>query len=110
MEKVSVKAGTTKTLSGFYSVNDDCSTPTVPTMKVTSGPSHGTVSFSRGTGHSAFTEGERRRKCNSRTIAKIFVNYTPAPGFTGKDSVSVSSKTSGSDFFSYISFDINVTQ
>lgn len=110
VEKVTVKSGKTRILAGFYSVNDDCSTPRVPAINVLSGPSHGTVNLSRGSSQPAFSAGEARHKCNSRNVAKVFVNYTPASGFLGKDTVSVSSKSPGETVFSYVTFDITVSQ
>lgn len=110
VDKVSVKFGTTRTLAGFYSVNDDCSSPRVPAIKVLSGPAHGTVNLSRGSGRPAYSAAEPRHKCNSRNVAKVFVNYTPASGYLGKDTVSVSSKAPGQTDFSYVTFDITISQ
>ncbi|MGO4449037.1 hypothetical protein AB4Y96_08930 [Phyllobacterium sp. TAF24] len=108
-ETASVKSGVKTQLSGFYKVNDDCSSRVPPELKAVSGPSHGTIDFSRGSSRPSFREGERRHKCNSQNVSKIYVSYTSTSGFVGKDSVTISSKTAGSDFYSYVNFTINVT-
>jgi hypothetical protein len=110
VETASAKSGVKTALSGFYKVNDDCSSRVLPELKVVSGPSHGTIDFSRGSSRPSFRQGERRYKCNSQNVSKIYVNYTSAQGFVGEDSVTISSKTAGSDFYSYVSFSINVTK
>jgi hypothetical protein len=96
--------------NGFYMVNDDCSSPRTPTVKVISGPSHGTIDISSGSGFPTFAAGERRYKCNSRKVPKIIVSYTPAPGFVGADAVVVSHIVAGSDSSSYVNMRFNVTK
>ncbi|MGO4450907.1 hypothetical protein AB4Y96_18485, partial [Phyllobacterium sp. TAF24] len=75
-EKATAKSGEKATLLSFAGVNDDCSSQIPPQLKVVSGPSHGTIDFSRGSGRPKFAQGERRYKCNSHNISKIFVEYT----------------------------------
>ncbi|MGO4450906.1 hypothetical protein AB4Y96_18480 [Phyllobacterium sp. TAF24] len=107
---VSTKAGQQVLLTNVYKINPDCSTTWHPTLKVVSGPQHGTVKITRSSIFPAFGAGHALHKCNSRRASAVAPVYTPAPGFVGTDTIDISSTIMGDNrSFDYYSFRITVT-
>ncbi|MBB3234309.1 hypothetical protein [Phyllobacterium endophyticum] len=107
---IPAKAGHKTGLLNNYMVNPDCSSGRTPDFKVVTAPANGTVDLWRGTVSPSFRPGHPQEKCNARKIAAVGAYYTPRAGFVGSDTVVVSSKAPGSDVFSYVTLNINVTK
>ncbi|WP_271896118.1 hypothetical protein [Candidatus Phyllobacterium onerii] len=109
VETISIKSGQ-KFGYTFYKVNPDCSSAKVPTLKLISKPSHGTIVISQGYGHSAYAAGHPLSKCNSHRILMASVIYKAASGFVGTDTVTISGQVAGNDSYDYVTLRFNISK
>ncbi|EJN01653.1 hypothetical protein [Phyllobacterium sp. YR531] len=109
---VPAKSGQKTPLSNMFTPNDDCSSGRPPSIKVVSGPAHGSVNIVRSTVSPTFEPGNALHKCNSRKLSAVSAVYVSAPGYVGKDSVRVSSQVAGNPtgYYDYYEFRIDVTK
>ncbi|SDN85201.1 hypothetical protein [Phyllobacterium sp. OV277] len=111
IRSVKTSAGKSVGLTNVVGQNPDCSISRAPKVKVSSAPSHGTVRFSNVSGLMPKGPGPTPNKCHSRRIIAVAATYTPAPGFVGTDTVTLSSNFAGYDqYYEYYSFNITVTK
>jgi dienelactone hydrolase len=82
-----VAAGATTTLAFAYGVNPDCSSRGVPKLWVVQPPQHGTANVAPRTDFARFPSNNPLSACNTRKVPGIAVDYTPADGFAGSDTV-----------------------
>jgi dienelactone hydrolase len=82
-----VATGQTTTLNFAYAVNPDCSTRESPKLWVSGKPAHGIAEVVARDGHPSFPQGNPFAVCNAASVPGVAVTYTPAPGFTGSDTV-----------------------
>jgi dienelactone hydrolase len=82
-----VAAGTTTTLNFAYGVNPDCSSRGLPKIRVVQAPEHGTATVASREDFPRFPANHPDAACNQRRVAGTAVDYTPAAGFTGADSL-----------------------
>jgi hypothetical protein len=73
----------------LYDLNPDCSAIGVPSVRIFEQPKNGKVTIEKGTDFTTFPASNSRFKCNSNRTEGAIISYTPNPGFTGADSVSV---------------------
>ncbi|MDB5978793.1 MAG: hypothetical protein JWR07_5553 [Nevskia sp.] len=82
-------SGSPQRLGFYYMVNPDCTSAGVPKVLVDQQPAHGSVTLSQVQDYSAFPSNNQRYGCNRQKNPGTVVSYTPAPGYTGPDQVSV---------------------
>jgi hypothetical protein len=73
----------------LYYLNPDCSVIGVPTVRVLEQPKSGKVTVENGTGFSTFPASNSRSKCNDSRSDGAIISYTPNPGYTGADSITM---------------------
>jgi hypothetical protein len=84
--KVAV-AGKPLVLGKGVSVNPDCSSAGDFVIRVTSPPSHGSVSIRRAGVYPSFRASNRRSACNQRRVPGVTAVYVARRGYTGPDTV-----------------------
>jgi dienelactone hydrolase len=82
-----VPARQTSTLNFAYSVNPDCTSRGLAKIRISEAPLHGMAAILVQDGHPRFPPAHPFAKCNVSTVAGVAVIYTPAPGFTGSDTL-----------------------
>ncbi|MCA0424727.1 MAG: hypothetical protein LCH61_15670 [Proteobacteria bacterium] len=82
-------AGQTQRLTFYTSLNADCTSNGVTTVRVVSGPSNGSVSMVNGRGHPSYAQSNQRYHCNAHSVPGVIANYKPNAGFRGSDSVTL---------------------
>jgi hypothetical protein len=73
----------------LYDINPDCSVIGVPTVRIVEQPKSGKAAIENGTGFPAFPANNPRSKCNQSRNDGAIISYTPDPGYTGADSITV---------------------
>ena len=73
-------------LTNLASVNPDCTSKGKTTVRIVSGPAHGSITLREGPVFSFFP---RLPNCNSRKVPGVAVLYRPERGFVGTNSVSL---------------------
>jgi dienelactone hydrolase len=82
-----VPAGSTATLNFAFAVNPDCSSRGLSKLWVSQPPAHGTSAILTRDGHPRFPPGHPFAACNTVRVPGVAVTYTPAPGFSGSDTM-----------------------
>jgi hypothetical protein len=82
---VTVAAGTTMELVKTVSANPDCTSKGLNTVRVTQPPMHGTAKVVQRDGYPTFPSNSPLAVCNKTKLPGVFIDYTPADGFTGTD-------------------------
>lgn len=80
-----VAAGTTLRLIFSFSVNPDCTSAGLNTVRVTEQPMHGTAHREKTSDFPTFSPSNIRWDCNKTKVPGVALLYTPAPGFSGSD-------------------------
>jgi dienelactone hydrolase len=80
-----VPADATATIDFSSSVNPDCSSRGLPTVRITQPPLHGTAKVGERDSYPKFSPGSPYATCNTVKVPGIAVDYTPSIGFTGTD-------------------------
>ncbi len=73
----------------LYSLNPDCSSIGVVSVRTIEEPKHGSLTISEGSGFSSFPEDNPRRACNRRRSEGMLMYYRPGAGYLGSDSLTV---------------------
>ena len=84
-----VPSGANQQIDFFASVNPDCSSPGLPTVRLIDGPQAGTITTDKGHDFMAFSHGNPRAACNKRRVAGLKMFYRAPKGFMGMDHVRV---------------------
>lgn len=80
--------GNMPTLLNFaFGVNPDCTSEGVPKLWTARPPEHGAIDIAQQTAPVQFPANHPFATCNGRMVPGITLRYTPAPGFTGADSL-----------------------
>lgn len=85
----SVLAGHTIRLSGFGSLNVDCTSNPVPTIRVIGSPRLGIITVKRGKTYLAYPQSNPRQRCSARKSPASIVYYRASKGAVGTDFVSI---------------------
>ncbi|RWF40463.1 MAG: hypothetical protein EOS46_29500 [Mesorhizobium sp.] len=80
-------------LYGGSTLNPDCSKAGKDDLRAISGPSHGKLMIMNGKTYAHYAKKDARAKCDSRKVDGIKVVYRSAPGFKGRDEVTLSLHT-----------------
>lgn len=83
-----VRMDTPTMLATFYAVNLDCSARGVPDIAISMQPVHGSAMVSPHAAHPAFPPGPYA-VCNGTAVPAVGVRYTPGPGYSGGDSLTL---------------------
>ena len=73
----------------FSSLNPDCTPFGEVVVRVLKAPEHGSLVTKPGEGFSNFDQSNPRHQCNLKRTPGMDAVYTPRPGYTGPDSVSI---------------------
>jgi hypothetical protein len=73
----------------LYSINPDCSSVGVASVRTIEEPKHGKLTIAKGTGFSNFPQDNPRKACNRRRSEGMLMYYRPENGYLGQDSVTV---------------------
>lgn len=84
-----VAAGHKLELEFLYSINRDCTSLGLPTVRTTEAPKHGRITVENGTGFTNFPQSNPRYECNKKRSEGVNVVYEPDPDYTGGDSVTL---------------------
>jgi transglutaminase-like putative cysteine protease len=76
-------------LEFLYSIQPDCSSVGLATVRILEAPQHGKLTVENGQGFTNFPKENQRYECNTRKSDGVIVYYEPDAGFTGRDSVTV---------------------
>jgi hypothetical protein len=80
-----VAADTVATLDFYLSVNPDCTSRGLSTIRILQQPAHGVVHVVTRDDFPHFPPGNPRFACNVQKLPEVALDYTPAPAFTGPD-------------------------
>jgi hypothetical protein len=81
--------GTVTKLDFVTSLNADCTFIDYGTIRALEPPSHGTLTFERGSDFTNFAMNNQRFDCNKRRSQGTFLNYRSDPGYAGSDTTKV---------------------
>ena len=84
-----VPSGTNQQIDFFASVNPDCSSPGLPTVRLVDGPNQGVVTTDKARDFLPFAHGNVRAACNRKRVAGVKLFYRSAQGFMGVDHIRV---------------------
>ena len=84
-----VPSGANQQIDFFASVNPDCSSPGLPTVRLIDGPQAGTITTDKGRDFMAFPRGNIRSACNKRRLVGLKMFYRAPKGFMGMDHVRI---------------------
>ena len=84
-----VRMNVSTPLAAFYGVNPDCSPRGLPQVSVAAAPAHGGAAVAPRDEHPAFPQGSPYAACNVGLVPAMGVTYTPAPGYSGNDALTV---------------------
>jgi Domain of Unknown Function with PDB structure (DUF3857)/Transglutaminase-like superfamily len=73
----------------LYAIEPDCSSMGVTSVRILEPPQHGKLTVKNGQGFTSFAKENQRYGCNMQKSPGTFVYYEPAPGFAGKDSMTL---------------------
>jgi hypothetical protein len=102
-QDVNTEVGRPVLLFHYVHVDADCG-PTAMAIAVTTPPAHGTVSFEDGEerpwsdGRPLFGPDDSRAACGNRLAPTKDAIYAPAPGFSGRDTLTVQFTEAGAAF------------
>jgi hypothetical protein len=82
-------AGQTLRVDFFAVLNIDCSSMGNSTVRITSGPSHGSINVHNAKSFTYYPDSNPRNVCNTRKVDGSIVEYRPALGFVGDDNFSL---------------------
>lgn len=87
-----IKNGQTTVASGQrtklffnHAINPDCSSATIPSIRIVDEPKHGRITIVGGTDYVYFPATNPRSACNSKRVAGQYVYYTSDLNFVGDD-------------------------
>lgn len=86
-ESRTVPTGINRRIDFFASVNPDCSSIGMPTVRLVDGPDHGVITTDKAKDFKPFPRGNVRSKCNSRRLSGLRLFYQSTSEFFGVDRV-----------------------
>lgn len=86
-EARTVPSGVNQRIDFFASVNPDCSSIGIPTVRLIDGPSHGVVTTDKAKDFMAFAPPNPRSRCNRRRVAGTKLFYQSETQYFGIDRV-----------------------
>ena len=82
-----VPSGRNQRIDFFASVNPDCSSIGLPTVRLVEGPSNGVVTTDKARDFMSFPKSNIRSKCNGKRVAGLKLFYQSTTEFFGVDRV-----------------------
>lgn len=82
-----VPTGQNRRIDFFASVNPDCSSDGLPTVRLVEGPTNGVVTTDKARDFMPFAKANIRSKCNGRRVAGLKLFYQSTTEFLGVDRV-----------------------
>ena len=82
-----VPTGKNQRIDFFASVNPDCTSIGLPTVRLVEGPSNGVVTTDKARDFMPFPKGNIRSKCNGKRVAGLKLFYQSTTEFLGVDRV-----------------------
>jgi hypothetical protein len=73
----------------LFSINPDCSSVGVASVRTIEEPKHGKLTIGKGSGFTNFAQDNPRHACNRRRSEGMLMYYRPEGGYLGPDSVTV---------------------
>ncbi len=110
-QDVNTEAGRPVTLFHYVRIDGGCA-PTPVTIRLAVPPAHGAFTLEDGEerpwsgGHPLFDSADARAHCGDRLAATKDGVYTPAPGFTGHDTLTVEFTEAGGAFTDTITISV----
>ena len=83
-----VRMDTSTVLATFFAVNPDCTPRGLPDLTIVKPPAHGAAIVSPVDAHPAYPPGPYAA-CNTLAVPAIGMRYTPGPGYSGADSLTL---------------------
>ncbi len=84
-----VAAGTTATLAFSATVNPDCSSRGLNTVRIAKAPAHGVAQVAQKLDFAHYAAAGPYAKCGAARVPGMAVTYTPAKGFVGQDALAI---------------------
>jgi hypothetical protein len=84
-----VPSGSNQQIDFFASVNPDCSSPGLPTVRLVDGPNQGVITTDKARDFLPFAHGNVRSACNKKRVAGLKLFYKSPKGFMGTDHVRI---------------------
>lgn len=82
-----VPSGKNQRIDFLASVNPDCSSPGVPTVRLLEGPGNGVLTTDKAMDFKAFPRSNLRARCNRKRVRGLKLFYQSATEFFGTDRV-----------------------
>ena len=82
-----VPTGRNQRIDFFASVNPDCSSVGLPTVRLVEGPNNGVVTTDKARDFMSFPKTNIRSKCNGRRVAVLKLFYQSTTEFLGTDRI-----------------------
>lgn len=76
-------------LATFLEISKDCSSRGHPKITISADPAHGTIAVGERMAHPAFPPNSPLFACNTASVSGLTVTYTPSPGFSGQDALTL---------------------
>jgi hypothetical protein len=80
-----VASGANERLGFFTTLNPDCTTKAIATVRVVKPPEHGKLDTAIGINYPNYSKDHSRYKCNQHRVKGVQVNYRPADKYVGED-------------------------
>jgi hypothetical protein len=84
-----VPSGVDQQIDFFASINPDCSSIGIPTVRLVDGPYKGMITTDKGRDFKTFPRGNPRHVCNRKRVAGLKLFYKSQKGFLGTDRVHI---------------------
>ena len=84
-----VRRDASTTLGSSFALNRDCTSRGLSKVLIATPPAHGTVAVGPQEAHPVFPAGHPLAACNTVGVPATAITYTPAPGFSGTDSLTI---------------------
>ena len=84
-----VRRDTATPLGAFYALKPDCSSRGLPRVLVTQQPAHGIATVEAREELARYPPASPFAACNGRSVAAMGLAYTPSPGFSGTDTLTI---------------------
>ncbi len=85
----SVPSGSNRQIDFLASINPDCSSIGLATVRLVDGPAHGVLTTDKGRDYKPFAAPNPRHACNKRRLSGVKVFYQSETGFYGVDHVRI---------------------
>jgi hypothetical protein len=85
----SVPSGVNRQIDFLASINPDCSSIGLATVRLIEGPAHGVLTTDKGRDYKPFAAPNPRHACNGRRVAGLKVFYQSESGFFGTDRIHI---------------------